>query len=465
LWRDEAWQWLVIEESHSFSDLFLGMSKGGGTGYLFPILVYLARQLWASLRVMQLVNLLMAGAATFVFARLAPFERRERALFVFGYFPFYEYAVISRSYATGALLIWLACAATQHRRPALFLGAALGLLCQTTLYGYIVAIAILCGWILDCWLRRSELAPLPLAEIAAGSLLAIAGAIAGLIQFIPAPGTVVPPWRFSWDPTHAGKVLMTPWRAFVPLPHPGLNFWNSNILDPWPRMQMIAGVVTLLVVIALLWRRKVALLTFGIGAAGLIAFSYFQFVGQLRHQSHLFILLIAALWLDGALLERGSARARLLLFLFFIHCVAGVYASWMDLVHPFSNGAAIAELIRSQRLEGDALLGHREPPAATVALYLDRPLYSPSRRIFTSHPDWSAQQRELRPSEVRCAARELSRREGRDVALIMNWQVPAWEEVEALGSRRGAIVESEDYWLYRLRHDRLAATAAVAGCE
>jgi hypothetical protein len=110
------------------------------------------------------------------------------------------------------------------------------------------------------------------------------------------------------------------------------------------------------------------------------------------------------------------------------------------------------------------LFGHREPPAATVALALGRPLYSPSRRIFVTRPDWGPEQRELSPQEVRCAARELARQEGRDIVLVMNWQLPPWEELDPAGSTLGAIQESEDYRLYWLRYSRLGRTAQAAGC-
>src|SRR5260370_27109481 len=128
---------------------------------------------------MQFVHRLLAGAGAFVFARWAPFERRERALFVFGYFPFYEYAVISRHYAAGALLTWLACAAARSGRRLLILACALALLCQTTVYGIILAIAIVCGWLLDRWLRRDELQPLRPVEVAASVAVALAGSVAG----------------------------------------------------------------------------------------------------------------------------------------------------------------------------------------------------------------------------------------------------------------------------------------------
>jgi hypothetical protein len=468
LWRDEAWLWLVVAESRSLADLFAPLGRSG-QGYLFPVLCFLARQVSTSPRAMQLLHLVLAGAAAFAFAYWAPFGRRERALFTLGYFPFYEYAVISRHYVVGALLVWLACAAARSRRPALALGAALGLLCQTTVYGYILALALVCGWLLDRRLRRGEVPPLPRAETAAGFALALAGAVTGLIQLIPEPGTsYASAWRFGWNPAHAGRVLTMPWRAFVPLPRPGLHFWNTNLLDAWPGLQTTAGLLTLALAAALLWRRKVALAIFGLGAAGLLGFGYVKFLGALRHHGHWWLLFVAALWLGGGLglqEDRRSWRSRALLVLLILHCGAGAFASWMDLRHPFSNGAATAELIRGKGLDRHPLLGYREPSAATVALALGRPLYSPSRGVFTSYPDWGPEQRDVRLQELRCAARELARREGEDIVLVMSLELPPWEELAAAGSRLGAIVASEDYRLYRLRHDRLPATAQAAQCE
>jgi hypothetical protein len=365
------------------------------------------------------------------------------------------------------LLVWLACAATRSRRPALALGAALGLLCQTTVYHYILAIALACGGLLDRWLRRRELPPLPWAEVAGGLALAVAGAVAGLVQLTPAPGTQMLPWRSFWHAGAALKVLGTPWRAFFPLPWPELHFWNTNVLDAWPGVQAVAGLLTLALAAALLWRSKVALATFGLGTAGLFAFGYAYFPGVLRHHGPLWLLFAAALWLGGGAgfqEDRRPWRVRALLGLLILHCGAGAFASWMDLRHPFSNGAAAAELIRGKGLDRHPLLGHREPPAATVALFLGRPLYSPSREIFVTHPDWGPKQRELSDPELRCAARELARREGRDIVLIINRELPPWEELEAAGSTSGAIERTEDYHLYWLRHGQLEGTAEAARC-
>ena len=467
LWRDEAWLWLVVGESPTLSDLWGPLARSG-QGNLFPFLAYLAHRVWASWRAMQVLHLLIASGAAFAFVRWAPLSRRQRALFLLGYFPFYEYAVISRHYAAGMLLTWLAIAATRGRRPALGLGLALGLLCQTTVYGFVLAAAIAAGWLGDRWLQRRELAPLPRGEALVGLACGLAGAVAGVCQLRPLPGTsFAPAWHFGWEPELAARVLRVPWRAFVPLPRPELHFWNSNLLDGWPALQTLLGVTMLALAVALLWPRRAALLAFGVGGLGLAAFAYLKYVGAERHGGHWWLLFAGALWLGGGLDAppgRPAWRSAVLSTLLVAQVAAAAFASGMDLAHPFSNGARAAQRLRELGPDPAPLLGYREPPAASVALALGRPLYAPSRRLFTTHPDWGPEQRDLGPEELRCAARELAQRSAHEAVLVLNHRLPPWPEVELAASIEGAIVASEDYYLYRLRRSGLAATALAAAC-
>lgn len=469
LWRDEAWQWLVIIESHSLKDLFTGLASGGGVGYLFPMICYLGAQVSTSPRTYQLVHLAVASGAVFVFARWAPFGRLERVLFVFGYFLCYEYAVISRSYAMGVMLLWLTCAAIAGQwRPAA-VGAALALLVQTTAFSFLLGLAIAAAWLIERWLQRRT-HPRFWTDAATVGALTVAGLVAALFQILPAPSSAsaLPQLRVDWDLTEAVKTVETAWRAFVPLPQFQLNFWNTNVLQPWPALRALAGILTLCVAFAVLWGRRLPLAVFGLGAAALLAFRFFLMPGSIRHHGHLWLLFVAALWLGNGqtlLGDRRSWRSRMILALLIVHVTAAAFASWMDLRHPFSNGKATAAFIRNQRLDQHPLLGHREMPTTPVSLFLGRPLYSPSRKIFVSHPGWGPDERQLTRRELRCAARELAGLEGRDIVLVMNYELPAWQELDAAGSVLGAIETAESYHLYYLRHARLEATAAGAACS
>lgn len=460
LWRDEAWLWLVVRQSDGLPALFHELERSG-QGYLFPILCWIAGRCSRSPVTMQLVNLLAATGAVFVFARWAPLDRRERTLFVLGYFPCFEYAVLSRHYAVGAFLAFSACAAAGMRRP-IVLGVLLGLLCQTTVYGYVVAVAIAAGWLL-----RTDVAALRRVDLVLGGAAALAGAIAGVVQLVPSEGTsFAPGWQLAWQPAHAVDVLAMPWQAFVPLPLPGLHFWNTNILQDHRDVQALGGTAILALALVLL-RRRVAVVTFVVGATGLLVFGYVKYIGVLRHVGHLWLLFALALWLGGGrvlLGDRRSWRSRALLGLLLIHCGAAAYASFMDARHPFSNGQAVAALMRAEGVDRLPLLGHREAPASSFTLELDEPWYSVSRGIMTRYVDWGPEQRELPPADVRCAARRLARREGSDVILVLTWDPPPWPEIELVGARLGAIQASEDYRVYRLRLDRLPPSDADAAC-
>src|SRR5262249_4155202 len=106
MWRDEAATWLIVSEAGSLSDVFDQLGHGG-EGYLWTVLCYAVRHFVASPRAMQLLHLAIATTGVFVFLRWAPLSRWQRALFALGYFPFYEYTVISRHYAIGVLLLWI----------------------------------------------------------------------------------------------------------------------------------------------------------------------------------------------------------------------------------------------------------------------------------------------------------------------------------------------------------------------
>lgn len=478
LWRDEASLWLLVTESRSLPELVTALGRDGH-GYLFGFLCYLASQVSHSPRAMQLVNLLMVGAGALTLARWAPFPRRTRALLALGYLPFYEYAVISRHYATGVLLAWLACAAARSRRPAIGVGLAIGLVCQTTVYGYLVGVGIAVAFLVDRWRRGAELPSISTREALAGAALALGGAVAGVVELIPEPGTsFAAGWRLHWDAPGAMAALSIPWRGFVPLPRVGLHFWNTNVLDAWPAWQVVAGLATLAFATAILLPCRAALAGFAVGGLGLLVFGYTKYLGTLRHHGHWWILFVAALWLAGGVepaVGGRSWRSAALTLLLVLHGAVMVYASWMDLRHPFSNGARAAEQLRKRGLDRYPLVGYREPPAAPVALALGRPLYAASRQAFTTHADWGPLQRDVTPEELRCAARGLARRLDRDVVLVLNEQAlvilpmtngrpRAWPELRAVGSAVGAIERSEDYYLYRLDRQSLGFTARNAAC-
>lgn len=465
-WRDEAWLWLVAIESPSLPDLVHALGRTG-QGYLFPLLSWLVAQLSHSFVAMQALNLAITAAGVYVLARWSPLRPLECALVALGYYVGYEYAVLSRHYALGMLLLFAACAAARARASPIVVGAALALLFQTTVYAWLVGVAIACGVAIERISRR-DLPPLPRREVLAGVAIALAGAVAGIVQVIPEAGTpFAVGWHFDWDPKRAIETLQMPWRAFLPLVRPQREAWNSDVLGALPGWRALAGVASLALGTALLWPRKLALAVFGIGVAGLLAFGYVKYVGSMRHHGHVWLLFIAAVWLAGGLSDAGNRRSwreHAFLALLTVHVATMAIVSAIDLRHPFSNGVRTAALIRELGFDRYPLLGYREPPATTVSLALGLPMYAPSRGVFATHTDWGPLQRDIFPHALRCAARALAAREHGDIVLVMNKELPAWPEIQLAGARTGAMVPTENYFLYRLLYGSLARSETEAAC-
>ncbi len=72
--------------------------------------LFLVSRITSSPLGMQVLHLIIATCSVYVFLKYSPFTRTTKLLFIFGYFPCYEYAVLSRSYALGVLGLFSFCA-------------------------------------------------------------------------------------------------------------------------------------------------------------------------------------------------------------------------------------------------------------------------------------------------------------------------------------------------------------------
>jgi hypothetical protein len=453
LWRDEAWLWIVATGSTSLAELQHDLSRSG-QGYLFPLLCWLVARISTSPHALQLLNLAIVVASAYIVGRWAPLRRVECTLLVLGYYACYEYAVLSRHYGLGMLLVFAACAALRERRSPVLLGLLLGLLCQTTVYGFILALTIGIGAVIVHLQSRARGESLPPSgSLALAALFAGGGAVAGLVQLIPESGTpFAAGWFARWDWARLLETLQVPWRGLLPILRLQIEAWNSDVLSDHAGWRALGGVFALSIAGLILASRKLALALFAIGVAGILAFTYFKFIGSMRHHGHVWLLLLAAIWIAGGMGNgvRRHWREWLLVGLLLVHVAAGAIASHQDLRHPFSNGERAAQLIRAKGFERLPLLGYREPPASPIALALRQPLYAPSRSRYATHTDWGPLQRDVSMDELRCAARALAQRERQDIVLVMTARLPDWPEARFEGAVEGAIVPNENYFLYRL---------------
>jgi hypothetical protein len=474
-WRDEIQSWLLARESSGLLDLLTRQRYEGHPGLWQALLLPLTR-LSDSPAAMQVVHLVIAATTIYLFARWAPFTRLQKVLFSFGYFPFYEYTVISRSYGLGLLLLTAFCVLyPQRQRRFLALAAILVLLCHTHALTWILA-AVLGGGLVGqaLWSRRAGGLDLP-RHFPAGVVLFGLGALTAMWQIVPpADSGVAVGWNLNPGPGAALGALRNLAEAWLPLPAWSGNFWNHPLLFERP-YGLLTWIGTALVAAFAVWtafglkRWPFAAWFFVAGSLGLSLFFHLKYAGSARHHGLLFVVLILSWWLARSEAPhtpvepaRGAGLSTALTILLGLQVVAAGIAASIEIARPFSSAGVTAEFLQRETKPDDLLVGHLDyTTIAILARMPGRQIYYPQAGRWGSYIVWDVR-RLARPTveEIFASARALPRREGQRVILVLNYHLGdtlvAGCRLKALASFRGAIVEDENFWLYEVDVSRVS---------
>jgi len=108
LWRDEMQGWLVAWHSDNLIDLWKNNAPSGHP-ILWSLLIYFSKNITGTPISMQLMHWFLGSSAILIFWRFSPFNITTKALFTFGYFPFWEYFFVCRHYVIAELIIFTFC--------------------------------------------------------------------------------------------------------------------------------------------------------------------------------------------------------------------------------------------------------------------------------------------------------------------------------------------------------------------
>jgi hypothetical protein len=471
MWRDELEVWLIARDSGSLGELWAHMATEVHPAPWYLLNYSLAR-LTVDPRSMQVLHVLIATAAAYLFARHAPLGRLHRTLFCFGYYAFYEFGVISRNYALQLLCTFVFCTLLEARRGAwLRLGLILALLAQTHLYGTIVAASLSSVLLAEVLAGAREAARPALWAGAGALLLAWAGVAAGLghvllqaLRIGPSHDSFVPGMDLRW----VLDSLSTIYRGYVPLPNLGdPHPWNTNILDVLPqpgRAWLMAGLGVALLVLSWLGLRQSrrALIVFLLGSGAMLMITFVLWRGWLRQQGQVYLLFVVAVWLCRA--GEPPTRARrvgpLVTVVLALQAVAGAYAFAIDLGRPFSRARDVGRYLSRPEFRDVTLVGSHDYAAQPIAAYVDAQIYYPQTRRFGTFVTWGAERQLVTSKQVLDEAVGLLRSRGKDVVVVLNYEVKAPRQgevvpygpdvrVEGLARFEGAIVDDENYFVYR----------------
>ena len=475
LWRDEAQPWLVALHSSSLLELFRHIKYEGHPGLWYTCLFLLSRVTESPIA-MQLLHLAIGAAAVWIFARYAPFTPLQRVLFAFGYFPLYEYTVVSRDYGLGMLLLLATCAALGARTLRFPLVVLLfALLPHTNVFAAIIGLALGIALLADRWLPGGPVLAQGVSrtQLAGGALLvAISVGLAVLQTMPPADLHLNQISRPRPELRFLAKRFRSVVPALFPIPQPQPHWWMEPSrrswweLRPWRAPAAVAAYALIFWVGLGLLARLRSLLFLAATMAGLVTFMYLRFPGELRHFGYFFVALVMALWLgkiedarrgmasDGWIGRAwSSAQGNLFTLLLGVHAVGGLMAVGLERRYVFSNAKETAAYLVEHGLDRAPLVVQHDFSQA-VLLYLGRKqAYFPRSDRTGSFGMWD---RERFPpvSDSTCLerARRLAAEQGSPAVLMVDHPLTLTSR-DSLDTRElvrftGSVVEDEDFYLY-----------------
>jgi len=402
LWRDEMQGWLVAWRSKSWIDLWKNNAPSGHP-ILWSALVYLVKDITRTPLSMQLLHWFLGSSAIFCFWRWNPFPMWQKALFTFGYYPFWEYYFVCRFYVLAELLTFVFCSLYPLRHKTYLPSAiCIGLLANTHAFSWSLSFAFFITLLVD-WCRNPSQRKIYLEKkywiwditISFALMLVLCGFSAfSLLQARETVEVI----SSSLDLRHIFRVIGRIFGGYL-LIIPNHNRWIDLLF---------CGLITFFLVsstISFLRRSKTALCLFISGISFLFSFNYFIFLGVgSRHYGFYFLILIASLWISLLPSENNfkikstfNSYISKKLYLCFpyifvfslsIHLAAGLHRSLYDFYVPYSAGEATADYIRERGWSDETMFGTRDVAVATVSGYLDKEIYFPEIEGFGSYAQW-----------------------------------------------------------------------------
>jgi hypothetical protein len=450
MWRDELQAWMIARNSATPLELISNLRYEGHPG-LWPFCLFLISRVTDSPVGMQVFNLAVGAGSAWILLRWAPFPRWMTLSLAFGYFVAFEYGTLSRSYSLGVLFLLAFCAlwAGAGRRRLPLAALTLALLAMTSIYGVIVAAGLAAGALWETWAQQPHVIR---NRRALWFAVIVALGISATLVFVRQPadaGFRVAP-RLAADPNAGLHSLGAVWRGLAPVPPLQQEFWNRDLLEPFPYVRALVGLALFACVLLALREHRAAFVAFAVGGGGLFAFSYIVYQGGVRHHGHYFLLFVASCWMTAtsARPDGGILWKRMLGLLAAVQLAVGLYASAMDQRLKFSGSRDTAAFIRDHYPPDVPIVVEPELPGVPLAAWLARDVFFAQSGRLGGFVVWNQQQQPPDFGRSVTTADRLASSSGRAVLLVTTRRDVPPARFKHVGHFEGEIVREETYDVY-----------------
>ncbi|MBE9006326.1 hypothetical protein IQ259_14980 [Fortiea sp. LEGE XX443] len=472
MWRDELNPWLIVRDSESFGDLIANIHYEGHPVLWYFSLAFL-RKIVDNPIIMQVFHLTITVISVAFFCLYSPFNYRQKFLFSFGFFTFYEYLLISRNYAFSMLFIFAFCTVFSSRKITyVYLAILLGLLANSSAYGLLVSfslsLTLLAEFLFDTRHRQQYFSQSQKYDLFLSIIIVIFSFILSIYIITPPTdsylhGGLNKGWQIQLDIHHFLRSI-------------GRIFGSYLLIIPtskrWLDLIVCAAIAVFIVILTLikLSKKPVPLFFYITGTSLIFAFTYLRFIGVHRHFGHFYLVLIAALWLGSyyqestVLLDKLSIRTNSITFVHKWHHIAlmlilyiqffgGIYSFSRDLFIPLSSSRETSQYIQKAGLDNEFIVASRDANMAPLSGYLNRKFYYPELQKMGSFTLFKKGRKDVEQAEILSQINDLFKNQGehKKILLILNKKLNVGRndlKIVPIKDFQRGWVDNERYYLY-----------------
>jgi hypothetical protein len=425
-WRDEVRALSLVKESPTPWGVFHNLHNEG-----HPILWYLALLVtWTfshSSYALPVASIGIATAANWLFLKRAPFPFWQRALFVFGNLPLYEYAVMARSYGTVMLSLFAVAAVYPKRfeRPVWF-GVVVALAANTSAYvtpllGGLV-VALLCEVVVTR--QRALLGKDGKAWLIIAAIALVGVAFATLTAYPDKTNIATPMHRRTMEDVYGElrRIAVEPGRPF------------GAALSEEARVVWIHTAAFWVVAACLLFDASLLVWLFlGLVGLSMMFFIAYHPAGN-RHNGIFIIFIVTLLWVRLERLRDAKWFWRALpLLVMTLLCADQIYVASQsvrfDWNTTLSSCRAFGAYLRHQpRLANAIIIGEPDYMLEALPYYAGNDVYLAREQRYRKFASFTTANRaSMSLDEILATARTVKEQSGRPVLIV----VAAWLDLEA----------------------------------
>jgi hypothetical protein len=468
LWFDEIHSWNIAKGSGNFFDLISNIRYEGHPPVWYIILWSISK-FTHNLVYVQTVHVIIAALTVFLVLFCSPFPFTTKILMPFGYYFLYEYAILSRNYAMGVLLVFCICLIIRKtfRYKLLLYYSLVFLLSNTHMLGLFLGASLHFFFLL-----------LNVEQKKKHSTIAL-HIFLGLLIFLPSVYFIFPPldsqanihfWVARWNIHKLPAFGQAPLFAFFPIPAWWTyNFWNTQFLiegkTDYSILRLINPFVAMTILVlasVILKRSKKALNLFlaNLLLSFIIAITVFTLTLE-RYAGFLFIGFMAAYWqycYETAITTKNRYLVNAFLI---VQLIGGVFIVSKDIHLPFSNAYRVNELLKEVPINEKTVTDYWAMNA--VSAFVDRPFYCLDLQKEISFVNWESDTRILKSSRYRYfeGVRNLFQKQRINKVNMFSTGSPTklfradsllfkFYEVRLFDKREGAIEKEGNLYLYQI---------------